>query len=62
VCSDAKGYSGGRFFIISAHREKNVDTPENLRDLLASLWALADEYGFPIIVSTHPRKRSDWRC
>lgn len=47
----------GKFFIISAHREENVDTPENLRDLLAALRALADHYGYPLIVSTHPRTR-----
>lgn len=52
-----EGLEAGRFFIVSAHREENVDTPDNLRDLLASLRALADEYGFPLIVSTHPRTR-----
>ncbi|MBV7554905.1 UDP-N-acetylglucosamine 2-epimerase (non-hydrolyzing) [Pseudomonas sp. PDM28] len=46
-----------KFFIISAHREENVDTPENLRDLLKTLRALADKYQYPIIVSTHPRTR-----
>jgi UDP-N-acetylglucosamine 2-epimerase (non-hydrolysing) len=47
----------GRFFIVSTHREENVDTSENLRDLLDTLRALADEYRLPIIVSTHPRTR-----
>ncbi|WP_027910596.1 non-hydrolyzing UDP-N-acetylglucosamine 2-epimerase [Pseudomonas sp. URMO17WK12:I4] len=47
----------GQFFIVSAHREENVDTPENLRDLLSTLRALADHYGYPVIVSTHPRTR-----
>lgn len=54
---ERRGLEMGKFFIVSAHREENVDTPENLRDLLASLRALADEYGFPLIVSTHPRTR-----
>ncbi|EIC29682.1 MULTISPECIES: non-hydrolyzing UDP-N-acetylglucosamine 2-epimerase [Methylomicrobium] len=47
----------GQFFIVSAHREENVDHPENLRDLLATLKALADTYRLPVIVSTHPRTR-----
>lgn len=51
----------GRFFIVSAHREENVDTGENLRDLLDTLNALAEKYQIPVIVSTHPRtqKRMD---
>ncbi|CAN7511175.1 UDP-N-acetylglucosamine 2-epimerase (non-hydrolyzing) [Pseudomonas sp. LjRoot71] len=52
-----EGLEAGKFFIVSAHREENVDTPDNLRDLLATLRALADEYGYPLIVSTHPRTR-----
>ena len=52
-----EGLEAGKFFIVSAHREENVDTPDNLRDLLATLRALGDEYGFPLIVSTHPRTR-----
>lgn len=51
------GLEEGKFLIVSAHREENVDTPENLQDLLSSLRALAEEYQFPIIVSTHPRTR-----
>ena len=51
------GLEANKFFIVSAHREENVDTPENLRDLLCTLKALADEYGFPILVSTHPRTK-----
>ncbi|OEO25419.1 UDP-N-acetylglucosamine 2-epimerase [Pseudomonas sp. J237] len=46
-----------KFFIVSTHREENVDTPENLLDLLASLRALAETYQYPIIISTHPRTR-----
>ncbi|TVO54381.1 non-hydrolyzing UDP-N-acetylglucosamine 2-epimerase [Denitromonas halophila] len=52
-----EGLDSGKFFIVSAHREENVDTPENLRDLLESLRGLVDTYGFPVIVSTHPRTR-----
>jgi len=46
-----------KYFIVSAHREENVDSEENLRDPLETLNALAETYHFPMIVSTHPRAR-----
>jgi UDP-N-acetylglucosamine 2-epimerase len=51
------GLKSGEFFIVSAHREENVDTPQNLLDMIETLNALAEAYGYPLIVSTHPRTR-----
>jgi UDP-N-acetylglucosamine 2-epimerase len=45
------------FFLLSAHREENVDSADNLQDLLDTLQALVKQYAMPIIVSTHPRTR-----
>jgi UDP-N-acetylglucosamine 2-epimerase (non-hydrolysing) len=48
------GLERGKFFIVSIHREENVDTPENLQDILNTLRSLADKYEYPILISTHP--------
>lgn len=47
--------NSGQYFIVSAHREENVDSVKNLTDLMETLEALAEKYGVPVIVSTHPR-------
>ncbi len=54
---EREGLEEGRFFIVSAHREENVDDADNLRSLLDAIAQLAERYGMPIIVSTHPRTR-----
>src|SRR3954468_11641655 len=46
-----------RYFLVSAHREENVDDSGNFRDLLSSLAAIRKTWRLPVIVSTHPRTR-----
>ncbi len=45
------------YFIVSAHREENVDNPGNLKKIIEILNKLADTYQLPVIISTHPRTR-----
>lgn len=54
---EENGLEQGKFIVVSAHREENVDSPENLQDLLETLTELANVYQYPIIVSTHPRTK-----
>jgi len=51
------GLKQKEFFLVSAHREENVDNPKNLEKILDILNQLAEEYKLPVIVSTHPHTR-----
>jgi UDP-N-acetylglucosamine 2-epimerase (non-hydrolysing) len=51
------GLEAGKYFAVSAHREENVDVSDNLTALVETFNALAVEYEYPVVVSTHPRTR-----
>ncbi|MDI6101294.1 UDP-N-acetylglucosamine 2-epimerase (non-hydrolyzing) [Actinoplanes sp. NEAU-A12] len=51
------GLSSGSYFLVSAHREENVDDPGRLRRLLECLRTVHREWRLPVLVSTHPRTR-----
>lgn len=51
------GITQEKYFIVSSHREENVDSQNNLKKLLEILDAIAKKYQYPVIVSTHPRTR-----
>lgn len=54
---DREGLESGGYFLLSAHREENIDTERNFESLFSAINALAEEYGKPILYSCHPRSR-----
>jgi len=54
---EKEGLSPKKYFVMSIHREENVDSPKNFNDLLESIDELTKEYKMPVIISTHPRTR-----
>ena len=51
------GLEKGKYILLSAHREENIDTEKNFRSLFTAVNAMAEKYGLPILYSCHPRSR-----
>lgn len=54
---EGQGLTAGEYFLVSLHREENVDNAKRLGEVLGALQYLSENYGLPVLVSTHPRTR-----
>lgn len=54
---ERQGLAAGEYFLVSLHREENVDSPKQLQSAIDSLQAIRTEYGLPVLISTHPRTK-----
>ena len=54
---EREGLTKDKYFLMSIHREENVDSPKNFENLLNAIDAITERYKFPVIISTHPRTK-----
>jgi UDP-N-acetylglucosamine 2-epimerase (non-hydrolysing) len=53
------GFEKKKYFLFSAHREENINSERNFRDLVESINSIAEDYNMPVVLSTHPRTRKE---
>ena len=54
---ERQNLTSGGYFMVSIHREENVDSPERLTEILKALQSISDRHEIPVLISTHPRTR-----